>query len=71
MRLSNRRTFTRAGITLAEMSIAIGVLGLLGLVFFAVLNSGLILFAKNVAVNAAHSEARDGLNRLTRDIQSC
>lgn len=55
---------------LAEMMVAVGVLGLVGLVFFTVLNSGLILFAKNTAVNAAHQEARDGINRLTRDIHA-
>ena len=47
-----------------------GILGILGGVFFQVLNSGMILFAKNTAVNAAHEEARQGLNRLTRDIHA-
>jgi hypothetical protein len=46
------------------------VLGLLGLVFFQVLQSGLILSAKNTAVNAAHEEARQGVLRLTRDIHA-
>jgi hypothetical protein len=58
------------GFTVAEMSIAMGVLGLLGLVFFQVLNSGLVLFSKNTAVNVAHEEARQGINRLTRDIHA-
>ncbi|HEX8077317.1 MAG TPA: hypothetical protein VF511_05845 [Chthoniobacterales bacterium] len=61
---------TTRGYTLAEMSVAVGVLGLLGLVFFSVLNSGLVLAAKNTAVNAAHQEARDGILRLTRDIHA-
>lgn len=56
--------------TVVEMLVAVGVLGLLGLVFFNVLNSGMILFAKNTAVNAAHEEARQGINRLTRDIHA-
>src|SRR3954471_22843891 len=56
--------------TLGEMVVAAGVLGLLGLVFFAVLNSGMVLYAKNMAVNSAHEEARDGINRLTRDIHA-
>jgi type II secretory pathway pseudopilin PulG len=56
--------------TLAEMGVAIGVLGLLGLVFFQVLQSGLTLAAKNTAVNAAHEEARQGILRLTRDLHS-
>ena len=56
--------------SVAEMMIAVGVLGLLGLVFFSVLKSGIILFAKNTAVNIAHQEAREGINRLTRDIHA-
>jgi len=60
----------RSGFTLAEMMVAVGVLGLLGLVFFSVLKSGLVLFAKNTAVNIAHEEAREGINRLTRDIHA-
>jgi type II secretory pathway pseudopilin PulG len=67
-------TFSRkraaAAMTLVEMSVSIGVLGLLGVVFFEVLQSGLVLSAKNTAVNAAHEEARQGVMRLTRDIHA-
>jgi hypothetical protein len=62
--------FSVRGMTLAELAVAMGVLTLLGLLFFAVLNSGMILYAKNTAVNSAHEEARDGINRLTRDIHA-
>lgn len=61
---------SRAGFTLAEISVAIGVMGLLGLVFFQVLQSGLVLSAKNTAVNAAHEEARQGVLHVTRDIHA-
>jgi hypothetical protein len=64
------RSRPEGGYTVAEMMVATGVLSLLGLVFFNVLNSGLILFAKNTAVNASHEDARQGLNRLTRDIHA-
>lgn len=60
----------RSGFTVGEMMVAVGVLGLLGLVFFSVLKSGIVLFAKNIAVNIAHAEAREGINRLTRDIHA-
>src|SRR3954453_12829342 len=56
--------------TVGEMAVAVGVAGLLGLVFFQVLQSGLTLSAKNTAVNAAHEEARQGIMRLTRDIHA-
>ncbi len=58
------------GYTVAEMVIASAVLILLGLVFFRVLQSGLLLFTKNTAVNIAHEEARGGVNRLVRDIHA-
>jgi type II secretory pathway pseudopilin PulG len=61
---------SQAAFTVAEMGVAIGVLGLLGLVFFQVLQSGLVLSAKNTAVNAAHEEARQGILRMTRDIHA-
>jgi hypothetical protein len=64
------KRFAEAAFTVAEMSVAVGVLGLLGMTFFQVLNSGLILSAKNTAVNAAHEEARMGVLRLTRDIHA-
>lgn len=61
---------SKSAFTLAEMLMALGVLGLLGVVFFHVLNSGIILYAKNSAVNVAHEEARQGIARLTRDIHA-
>jgi hypothetical protein len=69
MKISNKNT-THAGYTVAEMVIASAVLILLGLVFFRVLQSGLILFTKNTAVNIAHEEARGGVNRMVRDIHA-
>lgn len=66
--LSSRRA--TSGITLVETSVGTAVMGLLGMVFFQVLQSGLVLSAKNTAVNAAHEEARQGVMRLTRDIHA-
>src|SRR5437870_7748887 len=65
---SNKRG--QAGYTAGEMIVACAVLVILGLAFFQVLNSGMILYAKNTAVNSAHEEAREGINRLTRDIHA-
>lgn len=70
MKLLRHRRNHERGFTFAEMSVALGVLSLLGLVFFQVLQSGLVLSAKNTAVNAAHEEARQGIMRLTRDIHA-
>lgn len=60
----------QSGYTSAEMIIAAGVMVILGLIFFQVLNSGVVLYAKNTAVNSAHEEGREGINRLTRDIHA-
>ncbi|MFL6589203.1 MAG: type II secretion system protein J [Chthoniobacterales bacterium] len=70
MKSSNPDKFHESAFTVAEMGVAVGVLGLLGLAFFQVLNAGLILSAKNTAVNAAHEEARMGVLRMTRDIHA-
>jgi hypothetical protein len=70
MKLLSSRALRTAGFTFAEMAVSMGVLMLLGLIFFMVLNSGMVLFAKNTAVNTAHEEARQGINRLTRDIHA-
>src|SRR5947207_9395058 len=70
MRVHARSEKFEAAFTVAEMGVAVGVPGLLGLVFFQVLQSGLTLSAKNTAVNAAHEEARQGVVRLTRDLHA-
>ena len=70
MKLKPLQIVRAEGLSIPEMAVSVAILGILGGVFFDVLNSGLILFAKNTAVNAAHEEARQGLNRLTRDIHA-
>jgi hypothetical protein len=61
---------SNSGFTAAEVAVATGVMAILGIVVFNVLNSGMILYAKNAAVNSAHEEAREGITRLTRDIHA-
>ena len=70
MKTTNRHKTNQLGFTSAEMVVSTMILVILGLVFVQVLNSGMILYAKNTAVNSAHEEARDGINRLTRDIHA-
>ncbi|HWY50583.1 MAG TPA: hypothetical protein VNW72_03790 [Chthoniobacterales bacterium] len=62
--------FTQGGFTVAEMVVSTMIMAILGIVFLNVLNSGMILYAKNTAVNSAHEEGREGINRLTRDIHA-
>src|SRR2546423_279547 len=66
----NNNKLGQDGYTAGEMIVACGVLVILGLAFFQVLNSGMILYAKNTAVNSAHEEGRQGINRFTRDLHA-
>jgi Tfp pilus assembly protein PilE len=61
---------TQVGFTAVEMVVSTAIMAILGLVFIQVLNSGIILYTKNTAVNAAHEEAREGIIRMTRDIHA-
>jgi hypothetical protein len=70
MKLSSFNKSSERAFTFGEMAVAVGVLGLLGVTFFQVLQAGLTLSAKNTAVNAAHEEARQGILKLTRDIHA-
>lgn len=70
MNISSITRTARAGFTLSESMVSIAIVGILGIVFFNVLQSGMVLSAKNTAVNAAHEEARQGVLRMTRDIHA-
>jgi len=70
MKIQNRSQLSQHGFTAAEMVVSTMVMAILGIVFLNVLNSGMILYAKNTAVNSAHEEGREGVNRLTRDLHA-
>jgi hypothetical protein len=64
------KTKRQGGFTAAEMVVSTMVMAILGIVFLQVLNSGMILYAKNTAVNSAHEEGRQGITRFTRDLHA-
>jgi prepilin-type N-terminal cleavage/methylation domain-containing protein len=68
MRRSSNQNRARRGFTLVEIMMASAALGIVVVVMYALLNSGITLFAKNVAVNMAHQQARNGLMRVSRDL---
>jgi len=70
MKTLNPNRSKQRGFTAAEMVVSTAIMAILGLVFIQVLNSGIILYTKNTAVNAAHEEAREGIIRMTRDIHA-
>jgi hypothetical protein len=43
---------------------------IVGLMIFLVLNSGMVLYAKNTAVNTAHQQARAGVDQMLQNIHS-
>ncbi len=56
--------------TLLELSIAMGLIGVIGLSIYSMLNLGMILGAKNTAVNTAHQQARVAMLQLVQDLHS-
>jgi hypothetical protein len=70
MKINTSSFSNESGFTAAEMVVSTAVMAILGIVFLNVLNSGMILYAKNTAVNSAHEEGRQGVNRFTRDLHA-
>ena len=64
------RKETRSGLTLVELSITAGLVGVLGLIIFSLLNMGTVLGAKNAAVNTAHQQARVAMIEMLQDLHS-
>ena len=58
------------GFTLLELLISMGIMTIVGLMIFLVLNSGMVLYAKNTAVNTAHQQARAGVDQMLQNIHS-
>lgn len=71
MRLSRTHNAgRRAAFTLVETMIAVGIFVAAGGLIFAFLNTGMILYAKNTAVNAAHQQARSGVDEMLANIHA-
>ncbi len=65
-----RRRHPREGSTLPEMLVTVATLTVVGLMIFLVLNSGMVLYAKNTAVNSAHQQARAGVDQMLTNLHS-
>jgi hypothetical protein len=61
---------SRNALTLVELLITTGLVGVLGLVIYALLNMGMILGAKNTAVNTAHQQARVAMIEMLQDLHA-
>jgi prepilin-type N-terminal cleavage/methylation domain-containing protein len=58
------------GFTLVEVLVTTGIMAIVGLMIFLVLNSGMVLYAKNTAVNSAHQQARTGVDQMVANIHA-
>ncbi|MFZ3375933.1 MAG: type II secretion system protein [Chthoniobacterales bacterium] len=58
------------GFTLIEVMFTTVLIGLLGLIIYSLLYSGLVLGAKNTAVNTAHQQARVAMLEMLRNLHS-
>jgi hypothetical protein len=56
------------GFTLVEIVMTSGLLGVVGLAIFSMLNTGMVLGAKNTAVNTAHQNARTAMLQMIADL---
>jgi prepilin-type N-terminal cleavage/methylation domain-containing protein len=68
--MKRRAPSQKAGFTLIEMMVSVLCFALAGGIVFLLLNSGMILYAKNMSVNTAHETTRRAINRLQRDIHA-
>ena len=66
MRLKNGN----GGFTLLEVMVTSALVAVLGLGVYALLNIGMILGAKNTAVNVAHQQARTAMLQMLQDLHS-
>lgn len=58
----------RSGFSLAEILVAAATIGIITAAVLALLNFGLTLYARNVRINMAHQQARNGMMRVVRDV---
>ncbi|MBA3960546.1 MAG: hypothetical protein H0X40_01410 [Chthoniobacterales bacterium] len=56
--------------TLLEILITTAIMALVGGLIFYVLNSSMVLYAKNTAVNSAHQQARAGIDEMLTNVHS-
>ena len=65
-----RTISTRSGSALVEVMISTTVMAIVSSIVFSILNTGMVLFAKNTAVNMAHQQARVAVLTMEADLHS-
>ena len=57
-----------AAYTLVELMVTVAVVSIAGAGVYSILRTGMIMFAKNSAINFTHQQVRNGLMRLQEDL---
>jgi type II secretory pathway pseudopilin PulG len=65
-----RLTSNDRGYTLVELAVSAAMIGVIGVLLYAVLNLCTVLGAKNTAINVAHQNARTAMTRMLGDLHS-
>ena len=61
---------TTRGFTLIELMFTTVLIGVLGLIIYSLLNTGMVLGAKNTAVNTSHQQARVAMLQMVQDLHA-
>jgi type II secretory pathway component PulJ len=65
-----RKCSTLRGYTLIEFAFSGGILSIVGLALFSLLNVNTVLGAKNTAMNTAHQQARTAMVQMLKDLHA-
>ena len=70
MKRQGSSSIRQSGFTIIEMLITVGVVAITGTIMYNILYTGMILFAKNTAINMANQQARVAVMRMEQDIHA-
>ncbi|MEP6668002.1 MAG: prepilin-type N-terminal cleavage/methylation domain-containing protein [Chthoniobacter sp.] len=70
MKHTTRHLLGQRAYTLIELMICTAIIGVTGPILYYILNTGMVLFAKNTAINIAHQEARVAVLQMEQDLHS-
>ena len=63
-------SLTTRGFTLIELMFTTVLIGVLGLIIYSLLHTGMVLSAKNTAMNTAHQQARVAMLEMLQNLHS-
>jgi len=70
MKKAPRHLLQERAVALIELMISTSIVAITGGILYYILNTGMVLFAKNTAINIAHQEARVAVLQMEQDLHS-